>query len=376
MKELFYISNLLAAFNSIGLFALLFFRKKNSISNIALSTILVIPGIYCISSLLIISGKQTGDFPYIFFFAQSIAAFFPTAVYLFTFTLLGKKTPGLNPVLITSIIVAIIPIYYFIQFTHLSVLEKDLFFERLNLGQYPNSIELYNVIFYSFQQLIFIWLMKVCYNFKRKSKNVLSNITETKVDYLLLLLWIFFGANLILLIVSLLFDVLIVEYIIVPITFIIIHISTLTISFKNSAILTKEEFEDNFSKNNRVTLDNTSLKKKKTLSDNELSRIKEKIVNELQTIYKNKDISLVKMSELLDIPTYKLSAAINEKMNTTFYDLINSKRIDASLDLLKNNKQFTIEAIALDVGFKSKSAFYRAFKKYKGTTPTNFISEA
>jgi AraC-like DNA-binding protein len=217
---------------------------------------------------------------------------------------------------------------------------------------------------------------KVCYDFKRKSKDILSNITGTKVYYLQVLLWAFFSLNIFLLLASLFFDVLFVEYLLLPVSLIILHSSTVYYGFKNPAILSKDEFENNYSKNKDI-IETIIPKSKATLTIDELSGLEEKIVNELKcnSIYKDTDISLAKMAQLLDIPTYKLSITINEKMNTTFYDLINSKRIDASLILLKDNNNFTIEAIALDVGFKSKSTFYRAFKKYKGTTPTNFISK-
>ncbi|MCB0756646.1 MAG: helix-turn-helix domain-containing protein, partial [Flavobacteriales bacterium] len=114
-----------------------------------------------------------------------------------------------------------------------------------------------------------------------------------------------------------------------------------------------------------------------TLSVDEMAEIEAIILNELEenAHYTNSDLSLSKLAELINIPAYKISLVLNQKMDTTFYDLINSKRVEASLSLLRDNKNLTIEAITADVGFKSKSTFYRAFKKYKGTTPTDFLSK-
>lgn len=114
-----------------------------------------------------------------------------------------------------------------------------------------------------------------------------------------------------------------------------------------------------------------------TLSVDEMAEIEAIILNELEenAHYTNLDLSLSKLAELINIPAYKISLVLNQKMDTTFYDLINSKRVEASLSLLRDNKNLTIEAITADVGFKSKSTFYRAFKKYKGTTPTDFLSK-
>lgn len=114
-----------------------------------------------------------------------------------------------------------------------------------------------------------------------------------------------------------------------------------------------------------------------TLSEDEMSEIEDIILRELdeKAYYTNADLSLSKLADLVNIPAYKISMVLNQKMDTTFYDLINSKRVEASLSLLRDNKNLTIEAITAEVGFKSKSTFYRAFKKYKGTTPTDFLSQ-
>ena len=376
MKELFYISNVLAAFNSFGLLSLLFFRKKNSTSNLALGAILLIPALFFINSILLLKVKQIGIVSYYFFFAQTIGAFFPSAVYVFAYALLDKKIKKLNIVFLLSFFVSLIPISYLVTFLNLTNHEQILFFEQLNNGTYPESITLYNVIFYAFQQFIFAWLLKVCYDFKRKSKNVISDITETKAYYLQVFLWAFFLLNIFLLLASLLFDVLFVEYLILPISLIILHSSTIYFGFKNPAFLSTDEFERDYSKDQDIK-DSTKTKNKITLTNEELTELELKIMNGFSenAICQDSEISLAKMAELLNIPAYKLSITINEKMDTSFYDLINSKRIDASLGLLKSNKGFTVEAIALEVGFKSKSTFYRAFKKHKGITPSDYLSK-
>ena len=113
------------------------------------------------------------------------------------------------------------------------------------------------------------------------------------------------------------------------------------------------------------------------LSKTELAEIESTILHELDlhAHYKSPDLSLAKLAALVNIPAYKISITLNQKMDTTFYDLINSKRVEASLSLLRDNKNLTIEAITAEVGFKSKSTFYRAFKKFKGITPTDFLSK-
>ncbi|WP_282135041.1 helix-turn-helix domain-containing protein [Seonamhaeicola maritimus] len=61
-------------------------------------------------------------------------------------------------------------------------------------------------------------------------------------------------------------------------------------------------------------------------------------------------------------------------MHTTFYDLINSLRVEEAKTKLKSAAfdKYSITGIAELCGFNSKSSFYRIFKKETGLTPTQF----
>lgn len=53
---------------------------------------------------------------------------------------------------------------------------------------------------------------------------------------------------------------------------------------------------------------------------------------------------------------------------------LNRLRVEYSVKLIKENKNFSIEAIAQESGFNSRTTFYRAFYKQFGMTPTEYIS--
>ncbi len=59
-------------------------------------------------------------------------------------------------------------------------------------------------------------------------------------------------------------------------------------------------------------------------------------------------------------------------MGTSFYDYINRLRIEAAKEQLLREKGVPIIDIALEVGFNNKATFYKAFKKYVRSTPSQF----
>jgi AraC-like DNA-binding protein len=102
----------------------------------------------------------------------------------------------------------------------------------------------------------------------------------------------------------------------------------------------------------------------------EISRvIKEK------ELYKQFDFNLQLLSDKLNSNSSYISQAINHGLGMRFNDYINQFRIEETKRQLlsSENKHLTIEAISEQCGFKSKSTFFRAFKKEVGLTPKQFI---
>jgi AraC-like DNA-binding protein len=59
---------------------------------------------------------------------------------------------------------------------------------------------------------------------------------------------------------------------------------------------------------------------------------------------------------------------------TSFNETINKYRIGYFLKMAKAHPEYSIESLALDAGFGSKSTFNRAFLKEKGKTPKEYLS--
>lgn len=91
-------------------------------------------------------------------------------------------------------------------------------------------------------------------------------------------------------------------------------------------------------------------------------------------LYTDSLISVGRLAKLLGEPAYVISLVINEKMELSFYDWIAKLRVEEAKKLLTDAKteQYTVEQIAEEVGYNSKSAFNKAFKKFTGQTPSEF----
>ncbi len=120
----------------------------------------------------------------------------------------------------------------------------------------------------------------------------------------------------------------------------------------------------------------TSTEKEKWNED----EISKEIVNNLkrlmteEKIFINPKISQKEIAERLKTNTTYLSRTINLKYNLNFSNFVNRYRIEEAKKIILNdkNKTYSFEGIANTVGFSSKSAFYNAFKKFTGKTPSEF----
>jgi len=114
-------------------------------------------------------------------------------------------------------------------------------------------------------------------------------------------------------------------------------------------------------------------KQKETITVQDIEQI---IQDYLDTLpYIQKEFSLSQMSFDLKIPERFLSNYFNKELDITFSDWRKNLRIDHVCRLIEGGeaKNLTIEAIATNAGFASRSKFIDAFKERKGVTPSAFI---
>ena len=90
----------------------------------------------------------------------------------------------------------------------------------------------------------------------------------------------------------------------------------------------------------------------------------------------HQDYSIYDLANDLKINRNYISQVINEKLHKNFSSLLNEYRIKEARKILSesSNLKFTIESIAESVGYKSKTTFNNAFKKFVGVTPSFYIN--
>ena len=121
--------------------------------------------------------------------------------------------------------------------------------------------------------------------------------------------------------------------------------------------------------------------KEKYSSSGLTSEMSEKLHSKLtllmdeEKVYKNSDLSLADLAQSLGTHPNYLSQILNEKEQVSFYDFINTYRIEEFKRLVSipANNKLTLLAVAYDCGFNSKSSFNRYFKKTTNTTPSQFV---
>jgi len=91
--------------------------------------------------------------------------------------------------------------------------------------------------------------------------------------------------------------------------------------------------------------------------------------------YLNKGITVKELSDRTGIPAHHLSYLINIEFNLHFQDFINLKRIEylkSKIDDIEW-KQLTLEGICWEIGFTSRTTFFRAFIKLTGVSPSEYF---
>lgn len=118
---------------------------------------------------------------------------------------------------------------------------------------------------------------------------------------------------------------------------------------------------------------------KSSLTDEEAKKIHEKLgqLMHKDNLFKNPELNLGELAEILQVHPNTLSQVINTFENKTFYDYINGLRIEEFKTLVSDpgSRQYTFLSLAFECGFNSKTSFNRNFKKATGLSPSEYLTQ-
>ncbi len=111
------------------------------------------------------------------------------------------------------------------------------------------------------------------------------------------------------------------------------------------------------------TLNEVNIPEKKHLLDELMTRDK---------IFKQESLNLSTVAEALGLSAHQLSELVNTQYQKSFSRFIREHRVREAERLLTQEPKVSILAISMEVGFKSQSNFYAAFKEITGKSPGSY----
>ena len=114
-----------------------------------------------------------------------------------------------------------------------------------------------------------------------------------------------------------------------------------------------------------------------SLSDSKGKEIEERIIELMadEKVFCREGFTIKELADLCGSNTKYVSQVLNERMDTTFSQLLNESRISVARKRFVDFEHYghlTIEAIVAELGFKSRSTFSKTFKRITGLSPSEF----
>ena len=120
----------------------------------------------------------------------------------------------------------------------------------------------------------------------------------------------------------------------------------------------------------------------KKYSNSALSRefMREKLptierVIEKERLFLDPQFSLDLLAHKTGLSKHHISQIINTELGYSFFDLTNKYRIEEAKRVMKESEHVKMEQLAYQLGYKSKSSFFNAFKKSTKLTPSMYYSQ-
>ena len=252
-------------------------------------------------------------------------------------------------------------------------------------GMYLSPPLIYH-IFYKGHMLYTIgtmlWFLARLNRYQLKIKNYYSNLERVHLDWVRHFVWMYIAVYTTALTIFLAFNFELVKNIEIP--FLVVNL-VLVLSLMYLVFYGIRQYSlANFSENNNPSPPQkvqTSQEKyqSSSLSDSEMTGLYAQI-EELfdQDIYHDAELKVQHIAQKLGVTSHNISQTLNQKAGKTFYEFVNSYRVDYFKELLSDpdKSRYTILALGMESGFNSKASLNRVFKQQIGITPREYQQKA
>lgn len=356
-----------AAFSIQALFMaiiLFFYKKGDRTANLIWSIFLLLFSFNIFYNVLVWTGSQIDlikRLNYVYFIPLAL---YGPLFYFYVKRMLLKRAINKREVLL-HLIPFLLVSTLFIRYFLLPLDQRELLIEQGRIGAYL-PIEP-NIVAYL---LSIVLVMYGLFTYAYFREHSISNKHLKNWIKVICLCFLFFSLSWIPFYLLSYLDIIIKEYNII-ITFTMILFVVLTTFF---GYLYPEIF-------NGRTLKEVLLNKKYENSglSKSLSLVyKEKLMNyiEAEKPFINNDLQLSDLAEAMSVSKHHMSQIINEHFKIGFYDFINKQRVEEAIKILEDPLiQLNITETAYHCGFNNKVSFYKAFRKFTGRIPTEYLKK-
>lgn len=390
-EELFLAINGFTLVNLIIFSSILAFRPNNSKTNYLLALVMIDPGLNFLNNIIILSG-YIFKAPFFLFLFQGTAAVYGILVYAYVNSMIGKKFKWLSTLNILTLAIILLDIWYYIEFRLMPEEAQNRYLTCLTFKDcYPSQMNVINALCVTIWMAYFVKSYIVLKKYTFAAQNFFSDVERIKLKYLKTFVILVILLNLALAILYSAIPTSYVEYVVIPLIVNTVNLFLLYYAFSQNAVFNKieyctlvennqtmerfESYQEPLCKEIKELMDSKNQAKYK-LTQAEIEDIAQKITNYVNTQkpYLDKRINLTKFSSDIEACSHTVSLALNTYFKMNFFDFINHHRVEEAKRLLSrlDEHNLKVEAIGYECGFNSKTAFYRAFKKFTGLSPIDF----
>ena len=366
----------MSAINLIGVTLLVVFlvfiisKKPKSNADKLLMLVIALLASYLMANIWVILDINRWSFLTLSILAASL--FFPFVVYTLLlidpFHRFKKQWCWLAIFDITYVIFLLVDMFLLDRMSNVSIesLYKDPPLEYLI---FYRAHSIYKIV-------VLGWLVIRINRYQSLIRKYYSNLDGISLPWLKVFVWIYLGENIVSSILFLLYNFGYIRNIEIPylITNTGLVISMFYVIYKGIKHYTLASFPSSDSYANPTT----SKPKYGTSSLNEehMKSLFEqiKLLFEKEHIYLDPELKVIDLADKLNVTAHNISQTLNLCAQESFYEFVNSYRINDFKKLLGDpeKRKFTILALGMESGFNSKASLNRVFKQHTGVTPREY----